>query len=263
MVPTIRDRSGLVHVMRAITAATVIARCATLLSAVSAWQPATTAGTVLSLDEDRFTAAAPSAAQAPQPPKPEARDDWNRVYGAPTFAPMTDANAWLAEVVRGRTPGRALDIGMGQGRNSLHLARLGWDVTGVDISDEAVRFAAEEAKKANLSIRALRQDFAAFDLGREQWDLIAGIYMGDLITSNAARIVDALKPGGILIVENFQRDINRPGAVGGAPLGYAANELLTTFAALRVRRYEDTRAPADWARRGDPVPVVRFVGEKR
>lgn len=194
---------------------------------------------------------------------PEARDDWNRVYGAATFAPMNDANAFLVEVVRGRTPGKALDIGMGQGRNSIHLARLGWEVTGVDISDEAVRHSAEEAKKANLSIRALRQDFAAFDLGREQWDLIAGIYMGDLITSNAARIVDALKPGGILVVENFQRDINRPGAVGGAPLGYAANELLTTFAALRVRRYEDTRAPADWARRGDPVPVVRFVGEKR
>jgi hypothetical protein len=50
-----------------------------------------------------------------------------------------------------------------------------------------------------------------------------------LITSVAVRIVAALKPGGILVVENFQRDINRPGAVGGAPLGYAANELLTAF----------------------------------
>jgi hypothetical protein len=130
--PAINGRSGLIHFLRAVTAATVMAPCATLLPAVSAWQPATKAGIVLALDEERLTAAAPSAAQAPQPPKPEARDD-----------------------------------GMGQGRNSLHLARLGWEVTGVS-------------------------------------------------------------------------------AVGRAPLGYAANELLTTFAALRVRRYEDTRAPADW-----------------
>lgn len=122
--------------------------------------------------------------------------------------------------------------------------------------------ATAEAKKANLSIQAFRQDFATFDLGRAQWDLIAGIYMGDLITSNAARLVDALKPGGILVVENFQRDINRPGAVGGAPLGYAANELLTAFGALRVRRYEDARAQADWGPKGVPVPVVRFVAEK-
>lgn len=214
-------------------------------------------------DNDPFAVEAPQAAEPPQKPTPEARDEWNRVYSTTAFGAMNDANAFLAEVVRGRTPGKALDIGMGQGRNSLHLARLGWDVTGVDISDEGVRHATAEAKKANLSVQAHRQDFATFDLGRAQWDLIAGIYMGDLITSNAARIVDALKPGGILVVENFQRDINRPGAVGGAPLGYAANELLTTFAALRVRRYEDTRAPADWGPKSAPVPVVRFVGEKR
>jgi 2-polyprenyl-3-methyl-5-hydroxy-6-metoxy-1,4-benzoquinol methylase len=38
--------------------------------------------------------------------------------------------------VEARKPGRALDIGMGQGRNSVFLALKGWDVTGFDISDE-------------------------------------------------------------------------------------------------------------------------------
>lgn len=87
--------------------------------------------------------------------------------------------------------------------------------------------------------------------------------MGDLITSHADRIARALKPGGILIVENFQRDLNRPGVVGGKPLGYAANELLRAFPMLRIRRCDDTLGAADWSRSAQPVPLVRPVAEKQ
>jgi len=45
-------------------------------------------------------------------------------------------NAFLVEVTRIRKPGKALDVGMGQGRNSIYLARRGWDVTGFDASDK-------------------------------------------------------------------------------------------------------------------------------
>jgi len=56
--------------------------------------------------------------------------------------------------------------------------------------------------------------------------------------------------------------VNSPARVGGAPLGYTANQLLGVFNDLRVRRYEDTTGVADWGRQGRPVPVVRFAGEK-
>ena len=39
-------------------------------------------------------------------------------------------NAFLVEMVKNRKPGRALDVGMGQGRNALWLAGQGWDTTG-------------------------------------------------------------------------------------------------------------------------------------
>ena len=64
------------------------------------------------------------------------------------------------------------------------------------------------------------------------------------------------------MIENFARDVNRPGRVGGAPLGYAANELLQVFNGLRVHRYEDTTGVADWGRQTATVPVVRFLAEK-
>lgn len=129
--------------------------------------------------------------------------------------------------------------------------------------EEGIRLAQERASQAGLVVSFIRQDFATFDMGQGQWDLIAGLFVGDLITSHADRIARALKPGGMLIVENFQRDLNRPGAVGGAPLGYEVNELLRAFPMLRIRRYEDTLGLADWSRSGQPVPVVRLVAEKQ
>ena len=70
---------------------------------------------------------------------------------------------------------------MGQGRNSLFLARLGWDVTGVDISDKAIDLAHKEATGLGLKINCVVADIAAFDVGKAKWDLIVGVYMGRLI----------------------------------------------------------------------------------
>ena len=55
------------------------------------------------------------------------------------------------DAVQGRKPGRALDIGMGQGRNAVFLATQGWDVTGFDPSTEAVRIAKANADKSGVS----------------------------------------------------------------------------------------------------------------
>lgn len=193
------------------------------------------------------------------------RDDqaqWNSIYGAADFPYKTEHNAFLESMAQGRKPGTALDVGMGRGRNSLFLASTGWQVTGVDISDEGLRIAADESKRAGLKYTAVLQDFSAFDVGTARWDLIAGVYMGDLMISEASRLVTGLKPGGLLVIENFARDVNQPARVGGAPLGYAVNQLLSVYSTLRVRRYEDTVGVADWGRQGREVPVVRFAGEK-
>lgn len=193
---------------------------------------------------------------------PDARDQWNRIYGDPAFPYKTERNDFLAEAIKGRTPGKALDLGAGRGRNALYLASQGWQVTGVDISDDAIRTATAEAARAKLTVTFLRQDFDTFDVGQGQWDLIAGIYMGDLVTTQAAWLMAGLKPGGLLVVENFARDINQPARVGGSPLGYSANQLLEVFKDLRVRRYDDTTAVANWGRQTATVPVMRFLGEK-
>jgi len=195
--------------------------------------------------------------------KKSAEEVWNDLYSK-REGKEHQFNKFLAETVKGRTPGKALDIGMGQGRNSLFLAALGWDVTGFDISEVGVKQAQAEAQKRGLKINAQVGDVDKFNYGKGQYDLVVGMYMHEYLTRNAAKIVESLKPGGILVVEGIHRDINKAGLQGGEMYGHATNELPKVFGvALRILYYQDTMDKADWERSGGkPVPVVRMIAVK-
>jgi SAM-dependent methyltransferase len=193
-----------------------------------------------------------------QEQKRSSQDVWNELY-AKREGVEHRFNKFLAESVKDRKPGRALDIGMGQGRNSLFLAALGWDVTGFDISDVAVKQAQAEAQKRGLKLTAVVGDVDKFDYGKERWDLVLGMYMHEYLTRNAAKVMDSLKPGGILVVEGIHRDVNKNN-LQGERYGHRTNELSKVFGRLRVLHYEDITAKADWERSGGkPVPVVRLL----
>jgi SAM-dependent methyltransferase len=56
-------------------------------------------------------------------------------------------------LLEGRPPGLALDLGCGYGRASIYMARLGWEVDGVDFVPHAAAVAAERAREAGVDIR--------------------------------------------------------------------------------------------------------------
>jgi 2-polyprenyl-3-methyl-5-hydroxy-6-metoxy-1,4-benzoquinol methylase len=87
-----------------------------------------------------------------QEQKRSSQEVWNELF-AKREGVEHRFNKFLAESVKERKPGKALDVGMGQGRNSLFLAALGWDVTGFDISDVAVRQAQAERRRGASSCR--------------------------------------------------------------------------------------------------------------
>jgi SAM-dependent methyltransferase len=206
-------------------------------------------------------AAAVAASQKSSPPDDE-RAVWNRVYTYDTARLAPYPNRFVAEIVQGRKPGRALDVGMGQGRNSLFLARLGWDVTGVDISDKAIDLAQQEATRLGLKINCVVADIAAFDVGKAKWDLIVGVYMGRLILFQAAALTQGLASGGLLVVEHYRRDVGRVSLSGGQ-LGYPVNALLETFVpSLRIVRYEEVLDFPDWGDQGERAPLVRMLSRK-
>src|SRR5437867_1731101 len=139
---------------------------------------------------------------------------WNRILTAEKPVFNTNPNAFLVEMVKGRKPGTALDVGMGQGRNAIWLAQQGWDVTGFDPADKAVALAVENARKVGVRLKTEIKGREDFDFGERRWDLILLSYAGGREMPDV--IQRALKPGGILVIEGAHRDATKSGNIGGA-----------------------------------------------
>jgi len=184
--------------------------------------------------------------------------EYNEIYKNPEGKLFSrKPNAFLVEVTRTRKPGKALDVGMGQGRNSIYLARRGWDVTGFDASDEGVRIARGEAARLGIKLSARVATFDEFDFGENAWDLIVLTYVP--AKEIAPKVMRALKPGGAVVIEDRHRDTRRVWPEGGL---FADNELLTLFPGLRVLRYEDFWAVPDWQAEGLQERLVHLIAEK-
>ena len=182
---------------------------------------------------------------------------WNRILTSASAAFNRRPNEFLARMAQGRTPGKALDVGMGQGRNAIFLAQQGWTVTGFDPADKAVAVARDEAKRLGVSLTALVVDDDHFDFGRNQWDLIVLSYVR--VRGLAERLYDSLKPGGLVVVEAFHRDATKNTPIGGAVV-FDTNELLKVFERFRVVQYEDTEAVGDFGLQ--KTRVVRLAAQK-
>jgi SAM-dependent methyltransferase len=187
---------------------------------------------------------------------PSPRDEWNETYRR-SIGFTREPNALLVQTVKGRKPGTALDVGMGQGRNAVFLATQGWKVTGVDISDEGLRLAKAEAAKRHVDIETVEAELATWDLGREKWDLVVFVYAG-ADPKDVERIKTSLRPGGLVVVEVFHADGTGGTRSGGFATGQLARLFGDTFTIVRDETVDDV---ADW---GGPskTKLVRFVATK-
>jgi len=183
------------------------------------------------------------------------REAWNKRYSDQKAPFNRSPGRLLALALADRMPGEAIDLGMGEGRNAIFLVQQGWRVTGVDLSDVGVEQAKKRAAELGVPLVTVVEDLDQYDLGRERWDLIMLFYMHAWYhlskLDHARPLRDALKPGGLLVIEGF----------AGGEVGYQTNELLRAFDDLKIVRYEDVMDEADWAP-GEKSHIVRFVGEK-
>jgi 2-polyprenyl-3-methyl-5-hydroxy-6-metoxy-1,4-benzoquinol methylase len=177
---------------------------------------------------------------------------WNRFYSGTRPRFNTQPNQLLVDAVQGRDPGQALDVAMGQGRNSVFLAQQGWAVTGFDLSTRALEIAQQQAEEAGVKIHTVLAKDQDFDFGKDQWDLIALLYLME--KRSFARAREALKPGGLVIVEGFHQDVRGPS------VRFTSEELLERFAGFQILHYEEVEDRADWGNR--KVRLVRLVAQK-
>lgn len=143
---------------------------------------------------------------------PEGAAAWDERYSAAPSLFSGRPNHSLVRLVEGGgdRPGRALDVGCGEGGDAVWLAGQGWEVTGVDISSVALGRAADSARAAGVGDRItwVRADLATDPLPPGVWDLVNAQYLhlrpdqrAALWVALAARVA----PGGMLLVAAHDR----------------------------------------------------------
>jgi 2-polyprenyl-3-methyl-5-hydroxy-6-metoxy-1,4-benzoquinol methylase len=208
-------------------------------------------------------------AQSPATDREQAATKYfNSLYRSPAQTRFTtEPNAFLAATIKGLKPGKALDIAMGQGRNALHVAAKGWDVTGFDVAEEGLKVASESAAKAGLPLTTVKATFEGFDYGKERWDLIYFVYTDAPMVDPkyVARIQAALKPGGLVLVDRPYRSLTNP--EWPETDQDKVNALIKAWSGLQIVFYEDTAGVGDWQQtRADRLQhelrIVRMVARK-
>lgn len=156
---------------------------------------------------------------------------WEARYLADEYVYGIDPNEFLVDAVSNTTPGRALCLADGEGRNGVYLATLGHAVTSVDLAASGMAKAARLADQRGVEMTTVIADLADYDLGENQWDLIVSIFAHTPPTIRArthAAVVDALRTGGTFILEAYT-----PGQIGRGTGGPPVPELTMTLGGLR------------------------------
>jgi SAM-dependent methyltransferase len=130
--------------------------------------------------------------------------EWDGRYAESDRIWSGKPNVVLVAEVAGLPPGRALDLGSGEGADAVWLAREGWRVTAADISTVALARAAEHAAEAGVTVDWQHHDLSqtfpegTFDLISAQFLHFWGEFDREKILRRA---VDSVAPGGILLIE--------------------------------------------------------------
>ncbi|MEV6312797.1 bifunctional NAD(P)/FAD-dependent oxidoreductase/class I SAM-dependent methyltransferase [Streptomyces sp. NPDC051840] len=130
--------------------------------------------------------------------------DWDHRYGGPDRAWSGNPNGTLVHEATALAPGRALDVGTGEGADALWLAEHGWKVTATDISGNALARVRAEAEHRGLAVTLVRSDAndpAPF--GTDTYDLVSLQYGSFKRTPDRRALrslLAAVAPGGTLLV---------------------------------------------------------------
>ena len=192
------------------------------------------------------------------------QERWNERYRAGAYAELRHASDFLREreslmlSVEGRA---AADFACGRGRNSRYLARLGYSVNAFDVSDVALRLAAEDASREHQpgygeihwhAQNLLTEGFVA----SSTYDVI--IMVRFVAPTLLASLSKKLRPGGLLLVEEHLQYNGPETVVGprGDRLRVAPGELASALGQLELlENFEGLVVDPDGAR----ASVARLV----
>lgn len=137
------------------------------------------------------------------------KTSWNERYASPGFLFGEEPNEFLKSCSELLEPGkRCLTLADGEGRNGVWLAEQGLKVLATDISEVAQEKAREFARSRGVELDLRLVDLETWEWPKEEFDIVVGIFIQfagpELRSRIFQRIKDALRPGGLLLLEGYR-----------------------------------------------------------
>lgn len=196
------------------------------------------------------------------------KDFWDKRYSEKEFAYGIEPNQFFKEQIEKLSPGRALFLGEGEGRNAVYAAKQDWQVDAVDFSssakDKALRLAEENKVKINYEVC----DLSNYKFKENYFDLIVMIFVHlpiELRTIVFSTAISSLKQNGKMIIEAFNKEQinNTSGGPQSLDLLYSEKDVLSLVHDLRVETLESKTIELDEGEyHKGRADVIRFVGVK-
>jgi SAM-dependent methyltransferase len=186
---------------------------------------------------------------------------WDERHASRDPIESGDADPTLGDVVAAMTPGTALDLGAGDGRNAVWLAQHSWRVTAVDFSTVALDRGRALATSAGVVVDWRHADLNAWTPPTGAFDLVALFFIHlppEERRPVYARAAAAVAHGGTLLVVGHDRS-NLTDGIGGPQdpvVLFTPDEIVRDLpAGFTVERAEVVRRP--WS--SDPAPLDSVV----
>jgi SAM-dependent methyltransferase len=164
---------------------------------------------------------------------------WDSIYSRSRFvygkAPSSFLSQNYAFIPMGS---KVLDVGMGEGRNSVFLAKRGYKVIGADISSVAIKKAQVLAKEFSVDLQTVTANLKEYEFDKGSFDAIICFYFVD--RSLLKKLKKWLRPGGVIIYEGFsikQRAVDKKPMEVEEYLQTA--ELLELFNDFQILKFEE------------------------
>jgi tellurite methyltransferase len=170
----------------------------------------------------------------------EDRRHWDTFYNTRKYIFGKEPAAFIQENISKIQVGRALDIAMGEGRNAVYLAKKGFRVDGVDISEVALRKAKRLARENRVTVNTINADLGSYIIKPESYDVILNIdYLQRALIPQIKR---GLRHGGMVVYEAYTLDQldNTRGERIRRDYLLSKGELKELFRDFKVVVYEET-----------------------
>ncbi len=181
--------------------------------------------------------------------------EWDRRYAGTELLWTAEPNRFVVAELADLRPGRALDLGAGEGRNAVWLAGRGWKVTAVDFSAVGLEKGRRLATARGAAVDWVRADVLSYRPDAQSFQLVLVAYLqlrAAELDSVLRQAVTALAPGGVLLVVGHDV-INLTQGVGGPQdpaVLYTPEAVTRSLGGLTVLRAERVRRPVGTAADG-------------